>query len=156
MRGTYGLAGAQHCPDPRVGPPRLVSGSYDLSLDPCLVIFDVVLVRAATALPYRPQRAGQVGGLRRLRATVLAFPLVSVVGAWANRAPRTPAEIALFAARGDYDNKCLVPIGSNETSAPANCLASGDLPRVVLWGGLYRGLALLLPCTNGRRSAAAV
>ena len=67
-------------------------------------------------------------------ATVLALALVSGVGAWAHRAPRTPAEIALFAARGDFDNKCLVPIGSNETSAPANCLASGDLPRVVLWG----------------------
>ena len=50
-----------------VGPPRLVSGLYDLSLDACLVIFDAVLVRAAAALPYRPQRAGQVGGLRRLR-----------------------------------------------------------------------------------------
>ena len=66
-------------------------------------------------------------------ATVVALALVSGVGLWVRHAPRTAAETALFAAKGDFESKCLVSVGSNET-APASCLASGDLPRVVLWG----------------------
>jgi peptidoglycan/LPS O-acetylase OafA/YrhL len=67
-------------------------------------------------------------------ATVVSLALVVAVGLWARYTPLTAAETALLAAKGHFDAKCLLVVESNETVSPPRCLASADLPRVVLWG----------------------
>jgi peptidoglycan/LPS O-acetylase OafA/YrhL len=115
-------------------------GSHDLVRDCAISVATLTLSFVTLRWYERPLRSG--AGIRGVAsgwivvtgcgATVAAVALVFGVNAWSDHRPRTAAEIALFRAKDDGDTKCLLPLGSDETVAPANCLASGDLPRVVL------------------------
>jgi peptidoglycan/LPS O-acetylase OafA/YrhL len=67
---------------------------------------------------------------------LVASLLVLSLDVWSGRAPLTAKEVAVLRAKEDTPDQknCLLGLGSYETTPPSACLASGQSPRLVLWG----------------------
>jgi peptidoglycan/LPS O-acetylase OafA/YrhL len=123
----------------------LRAGSHDLLQD-CIISIATLAVSFLTLRWYeRPLRyhAGIRAAPAKLvvlagcGATLTAAALVFGVDAWSQQTSRTAAEIALMRAKDDTaeQGQCLLSLGSAEgETAPTDCLASGNRPRVILWG----------------------
>jgi peptidoglycan/LPS O-acetylase OafA/YrhL len=67
-------------------------------------------------------------------ATVLTVCLVLGVSHWVQHRPLTAAEAEVLRASEDAVPGCLAFIGSREITAPSDCLARADGPKIILWG----------------------
>jgi peptidoglycan/LPS O-acetylase OafA/YrhL len=67
---------------------------------------------------------------------LVASLLVLSLDVWSGQAPLAAKEVAVLRAKADRPDQqnCLLGLGSYETTTPSACLASGQSPRLVLWG----------------------
>jgi hypothetical protein len=121
----------------------LDAGHQDLLRDCAISASTLALFFVTLELFERPLRF-HLGGSLPARwvvgtgcgAILVASLLVLSLDVWSGRAPLTAKEVAVLRAKEDTPDQknCLIGLGSYETTAPSTCLASGQSPRLVLWG----------------------
>ena len=72
----------------------------------------------------------------------IALLLIAGIGAWAKYGPRSASDQALLHAKADFSRwqlKCDVGMANDAVQTLGPCLASGQGPRVLLWGDSFAG-----------------
>jgi peptidoglycan/LPS O-acetylase OafA/YrhL len=118
-------------------------GRHDLLRDCTISALTLALSFVTLELFERPLRF-RLGGKLPARWVVgsgcgvilVASLLILSLDVWSGRAPLTAKEVAVLRAKQDTPDQmnCLLGLGPNETTTPSACLASGQSPRLVLWG----------------------